>query len=135
MTPTTGDLSFFFKIVHGRLKGLTGAYIDDIIGDGDREFEEKAKLTGAPFKSKAREYDHFQFVGIQIKTTSDRYSMNQEQFARMITVLSDGCTFSEFRSKRHELAWLTHTLPDLSSAVNLCIPRVFYNTFLRSFTG
>lgn len=35
MTSTTGDLSLFFKIVEGKLKGLTGVYLDDTIGAGD----------------------------------------------------------------------------------------------------
>ena len=36
----------------------------------------------------------------------------------MISPFSKHDTFSEFRSKRHELAWLSPTCADLSAAVN-----------------
>lgn len=41
MTPSTGDMSFFFQTVKGKLEGLTGAYVDDSIGTGDKDFEER----------------------------------------------------------------------------------------------
>ena len=39
MTKTAGDLSLFIKVVDGKLRGMTGAYVDDTIGTGDEEFE------------------------------------------------------------------------------------------------
>lgn len=67
MTPTTGDLSLFFKVGECKLKGMTGAYVDDTIGTGDRAFETESKATGDRFQSKVREVGNFQFAGIQIE--------------------------------------------------------------------
>lgn len=117
MTLTTGDLSLFFRVVEGKLRGMTGAYVDDIIGTGDAAFEKESEVTGERFQSKARETGNFQFAGIQIEKEGG-YLMHQERFALKIKPLSKQCTFPEFRSKRHELAWLTHTRPDIAAAVN-----------------
>lgn len=119
MTPTSGDLSLFFKVVKGKLCGLTGAYVDDTIGAGDAQFEQDSKATGLRFQSKDRENDNFQFAGIQLDKLEDGFLMHQERFARKISRLSKDCTYAQFRSKRHEQAWLTHTRPDISAAVNL----------------
>lgn len=119
MTPTTGYLSLFFKSVHGKLQGLTGAYVDNTIGAGELQFENESMATSERFQSKERENDNFQFAGIQLEKRADGYLMHQERFARKIKLLSKDCTFSDFRSKRHELACLTHTRPDIAAAVNL----------------
>lgn len=119
MTSTAGDLSLFFRVVEGKLRGMTGAYVDDTIGTEDAKFEKESEATGERFQSNARDTGSFQFAGIQIEEEEGGYLMHQERFALKITQLSKQCTFSEFRSKRHELAWLTHTRPDLAAAVNL----------------
>ena len=119
MIPSTGDLSLFFQTIRGKLAGLTGAYVDDSIGTGDARFEEKSRLMERKFESKAREYENFKFAGIQIERTEDGYMMHQEKYAVSLTPLSLDCTFKQFRSRRHELAWLKHTRPDLCAAVNL----------------
>ena len=31
ITPTTGDLFLFLKVVYGKLRGLAGAYVEDTI--------------------------------------------------------------------------------------------------------
>lgn len=119
MTSTTGDLSLFFKVVEGKLRGMTGAYVEDTIGTGTKDFGEESKATGDRFQSKAREGGNFQFAGIKIEEMEGGYLMHQERFASQISALSRQCTFSDFRSKRHELAWLTHTRLDIAAAVNL----------------
>lgn len=40
--------------------------------------------------------------------------MQQTEYAHKIQLLNKGCTYEEFRSKRHELAWITHTRPDVA---------------------
>lgn len=68
MISTTGDLSLFFKVIEGKLRVMTGAYVDDTIGTGNEAFEKKSELTGGRFQSKDREIVNFQFAGIQIET-------------------------------------------------------------------
>lgn len=98
---------------------MTGAYVDDTIGTGDKAFEKESEATGDRFQSKPREVGNFQFAGIQIEEINGGYLMHQQRYAQRIPPLPKHCTFNEFRSKRHELAWLTHTRPDISAAVNL----------------
>lgn len=119
MTQTTGDLSLFFKAIEGKLRGLTGAYVDDTLGAGDTAFEKESEVTGERFQSKAREEGNIEFAGIQIEKEEAGFLMHQERFALKISPLSKECTFTDFRSKRHQLAWLTHTRPDLCAGVNL----------------
>ena len=45
--------------------------------------------------------------------------MHQERYCLKINPLSKDCSFKDYRSRRQELAWLHHTRPNISSAVNL----------------
>lgn len=71
MKPTCGDLSLFFKTVEEKLKGISGAYVDDTVGTGDVDSEKESGSTRERFQSKARETDNFQLTGIQIEKTAD----------------------------------------------------------------
>lgn len=55
MAPTSGDLPFFLKTGEGKLKGMTGAYVDDTIGTVHIAFEKESLLTGERFQSRERE--------------------------------------------------------------------------------
>lgn len=50
MMKTAEGSSFFFRIVDGKLRGMTGAYVDDTISTGDKTFEEESKMTGERFQ-------------------------------------------------------------------------------------
>ncbi len=119
MSCTAGDLSLFFKVVHGKLAGITGAYVDDTLGAGDEDFQKESEKTQEKFESKPREFDNFVFAGIEIEKTEDGFLMHQERYAQKIDLLSKDCTFSDFRSKRQELAWLVNTRPDIAASTNL----------------
>lgn len=41
--------------------------------------------------------------------------MHQAQYDAKIETVEKGCTFERFRSRRHELAWITHTRPDVAA--------------------
>lgn len=79
MTPTAGDLSFFFKIVRGKLQGMIETHVDDTIGAGTGRFADESRITERQFESKARQYDSFTFAGIQVEKTSTGYLMHQEK--------------------------------------------------------
>ena len=118
VTHTTGDLSLFFKVVHGKLACITGAYVDDTIGSGTNSFEKESRLTEQRFRSKAREYDSTTFVGIEVDRTDYGFLMHQKHFARKIKELPLGSTFTGYRSKRQELAWMVHTRPHIAPGIN-----------------
>lgn len=119
MMPTAGDLSLFIKKIHGQLHGIIGTHVDDTLAAGNNSFEEHSRKTERTFESKARTYTPFTFAGIEIEDTKDGYVMHQSKFAVKINFMPQNATFPMFRSKRQELAWLTHTRPDVSADVNL----------------
>lgn len=121
MTPATGDHSLFFKTFKRKLIGLIGAYVDDTIGAGNRQFMEESKISGQNFQSKPRTHNNFQFAGIHFENIEEKYLLHQKSYARRIRLLSNGCRFSEFRSKKQELAWHTLTWPDLAAVVNQAV--------------
>lgn len=88
-------------------------------------------VTEKLFKAKEREFNSFTFAGINIKKEGKNYILNQESFANNIQSLSTDCAFSTFRERRHELAWLTHTRPDLCAAVGF-LPQITEKQFNRA---
>lgn len=120
MTPTLSDSELFFKVINGEISGLIGTYVDDSISAGNKTFEECSTITGKMFESKGRQYHNFKFAGMEIETIEGTgYKIHQKSFAEKISTLPNDSCFSEFRSKRQELAWLVNTRPDLACAVNL----------------
>ena len=63
--------------------------------------------------------ESFKFSGVEIETIENGFRLHQKSFAESIQQLSLDCSFSDFRSKRQELAWLVNTRPDLACAVNI----------------
>lgn len=118
MTPTALDVSLFFKTVRNQLSGLTGVYVDDSIHAGDVTFFKETDKTMAKFESRPRDMDKFTFAGIEVDTTPFGIRLHQRSYALKITSLSADCSFTDFRSKRQQLQWLTHTRPDIAYAVN-----------------
>jgi hypothetical protein len=62
---------------------------------------------------------HTKFAGVNIQTTANGYDLDQIDYISEITLLSNDCTFTEFRSKRAQLSWITHTWPKICCAVNM----------------
>ena len=79
MISTAGDLSLFFKMVNGKLPGVTGAYVDDTIRTGTDEFTKESGKTGRRFESKPRKFDNFTFAGIQVERFEGGFLMHKEQ--------------------------------------------------------
>ena len=77
-----------------------------------------------------RDFGSFTFGSIQVDPIEDGYIMHQERYCMRLQLLPKDCTFADFRSRRQELAWLNHTRPDLSAAVNL-LAQVTENMFTR----
>ena len=119
MRPTAGDLSFFFKVLHGKLQGVVGTYVDDTLCAGTKYFENESEITARMFDAKKREYEKFTFAGVQVEPTDDGYLLHQEKYTLRLQLLSKDCTFADFRSRRQALAWLTNTRPDICAAINL----------------
>lgn len=116
MYSTACDLSLFFKHVQGSLQGLLATHVDDTLSAGNKAFEESTQVTSQRFDAKPREYENLTFAGVTIKTNPDgSRMMHQAQYAKKIETVEKKCTFERFRSRRHELAWITHTRPDIAA--------------------
>lgn len=120
MFSTITDHSLFFKAIQGELIGAIGVYVYDTIVIGNSNFEKESKLTADKFVSSAQQEDNFKFAGMEIEFhRNGSFKIHQQSFAIKIDLLPENSTFNEYRSKLHELTWLTQTRPDVLFAVNM----------------
>ena len=78
MRPTAGDLSFFFKVLHGKLQGVVGTYVNDTLCAGRMDFEKESEITGRTFVAEKREYEKIIFAGVQVEPADDGYQLHQK---------------------------------------------------------
>jgi hypothetical protein len=98
-------------------------YVDDLLITGTKKFSEDSKCIGTRFESRERKVNKFFHTGMEIAELigSQGFTISQENYARQILLLPKGCNFSTFGSLRAKLLWLTHTRPDITSAVAFLI--------------
>ena len=118
MTPTTLDISLFFKVVLDKLCGLSGFFVDDGIHSGTEEFSEESRKIEQKFKATPRETNKFKFAGVQVDRDGDHAFIHQQEYSSHIKPLPTDATFIEFRSSRQKLMWLCNTRPDIACATN-----------------
>lgn len=129
MTTTASDLSFHFKRVQNELHGMIATHVDDTLCAGNRNFQKETLETARRFDAKSRELGTFTFAGVVITTTPDgSRTMHQYPYAKKLAVLDKKCSFPDFRSRRHELGWITHTRPDVAGDSAL-LDQVTQHTF------
>lgn len=73
LNQTTNDAAFSLKSLGDKLSGLCVTYVDDLLQAGDKDFAKLAEKTEKRFKCKPREWDSFQFSGMQLETTESEY--------------------------------------------------------------
>lgn len=73
MHPLTGDLAYFIKVLQGKLTGMVGTDVDDIIAAGNDDYQKESQITGRVFKAKDKVLDSFTFAGINIKKEGKTY--------------------------------------------------------------
>lgn len=96
---------------------MVGAYVDDTLKAGTPEFEVQAQQTESRFEAKERNYGDINFAGVRVEKEGSGYRLQQNRFINRLELLPMDAGFDEFRFWRHELAWATHTRPDLSATV------------------
>jgi hypothetical protein len=120
MEQSTGDFSFFFRKKDKELYGMSGTHVDDIFQAGKDCFRRSVlKCTADVFDSKPPEEDKFVFTGLEIDASSTDRTISQDGYIKRLKFLSNGCTFSDFRSMRARLSWTTHTRPDIACSVSM----------------
>jgi Reverse transcriptase (RNA-dependent DNA polymerase) len=119
MKNISGDMSLFYKSISKRLQGLNGTYVDDSLLAGNDNFMKLSDKTMQLFESRDREMDNNKFAGVNIVTKSAGFETQQRDYIEKLSILPTEAPFSDFRSKRAQLAWITHTRPDICCAVNM----------------
>lgn len=118
MEQATGDFSLFFKRIAGKLTGISGTYVDDILRTGTKQFEEEAtRTTGTSFDSKNPETPPLSFTGLRITENEDGRRLSQSAYISKLQLLPAAADFEMFRSTRAKLAWVVNSRPDIACAV------------------
>lgn len=103
------------------LIGLLGAYVDDSLMGGMREFQKLTELTLQRFQAKPRVLDNADFVGVRVSTVTSprpRFTLSQVTYVDQLQALPMDSRFKKFSSVRASIAWLAHTRPDLCCGIN-----------------
>ena len=117
MTVAAGDLSFFYKRINDKIHGLLATHVDDVLAAGTPSFNSDiTSKIHRRFDAKPHEHGALTFAGVTIETDEEGcYVMHQKLYAEKLKRLEKGSSFELFRSRRHELAWITHTRPDVQA--------------------
>jgi Reverse transcriptase (RNA-dependent DNA polymerase) len=114
MESTTGDPDFLFKRKGGKLIGLCAAYVDDTLQAGNSDFIKLSEQSINKFQCRPREWNNVQFAGVEIESKESEIIMHQCRYISKLKTLDKDATFSQFRSFRAKLSWITQTRPDIS---------------------
>ena len=113
MKPLRSDPVLYTLIVNGRLRGLSGGYVDDVIRAGDAHFQKVALKTREKFEMAEDKKLPCTFTGFSLSPDENGgFIQDQHQYLRKLELLPLDATFSEFRSMRMCLGWLSNTRPD-----------------------
>lgn len=115
------DLSLYAQFKNdGELDGMFGTYVDDICNAGNESFEKLSSTFEQRFDTKDRKDDDFHFSGVHIqKHENGTITVDQRAHIDRLQTLQTTCSFEDFRSERHKLAWLTQSRPDVCATANL----------------
>ena len=130
MSVSTGDLSFLFKHLNGVVQGLVSTHVDDVLAAGLESFNNEVKKINERLDAKPGETVPLTFYGMDIiETPEGSYKMCQIQYADKLHIAPHECSFALFRSRRYEMAWITHTRSDVQADVAI-LAQVTSETFL-----
>ena len=120
MKQSTGDLSLFFKRLGNKLVGISGSYVDDLLGTGTKSLNDSSTIeTNQTFETKDQTKNEIKFTGLSINGKNKTKSISQSEYIRNIELLPKTTTFDLFRSMRAKLNWISNSRPDISCAVSM----------------
>lgn len=117
MKTLDSDHSLYYKIIDGHIAGLSGTYVDDCIQTGTEDFDELTDKTATKYTVKAKEYGKGKIIGIEYEPVEDGIIVKQGGYIRKLKPLPEDCSFSDYRSKRAQIAWVQNTRPDIAFEV------------------
>ena len=119
LVPSKADPSLYFAFTDGTLSGINGSYVDDLLRAGTESFQEACKHTHRRFETSGDEIPPFTFAGFNISCSPDGFlSMDQLFYMKKLEEIDFSSSYSDFRSMRMKLAWLSNTRPDLQFEIS-----------------
>lgn len=119
MEPTIRDAAMFFRKREGKVIGITGANVDDLLSAGTKEFESITNATLKTFESNLRVHKSFDFYGAQVRTMLMHLEVSQKYYAHNLMMIDTTVTFDvTFRKHRALFSWVTNTRLGLAYRCN-----------------
>ena len=114
MTPLDTDPALYYLVMDNSLAGLSGSYVDDIIRCGTDKFKSHCRSTGKRFEMSGTETIPCIFTGFRLSHDSQNFiQIDQRQYIQKLRPLPEDGTYKDLASLRMQLAWLSHSRPNL----------------------
>ena len=114
MKPLDTDPALYHLVPDGTLVGLSGSYVDDMIRCGTQEFRRHCLSTNNRFDMADDEILPCTFTGFRLSYDSHHsVQLDQHRYVKMLRPLPEDGTYRDLASLRMQLAWLSHSRPDL----------------------
>jgi hypothetical protein len=130
MQQATTDFATFFSTLGKRLCGMLTSHVDDLLIAGTTEFcrdfrcELEKQLQVKPTATPPMTH-----VGFNVHAKP--YSLDQTDYICTLPIFPLQATYSDYRSPRARLAWVTHSRPDICAAVAIAA-QITQGTFSRT---
>jgi hypothetical protein len=121
MESTIGDPALLFKRKGDKFIGLCAAYVDDTLQAGNSDFIKLSEQTNNEFQYRPREWNNVQFAGVEIESKESEIIIHQRRYISKLKTLDKDATFSQFRSFRAKLSWITQTRPAFHAQSHLLL--------------
>lgn len=113
MNPLDTDPTYHL-VNDGILTGLSGCYVDDILRCGTQEFRRHCLTTNDKLEMADDERIPCTFTGFRLSYDSHHdVQLDQHRYVEKLRPLSENGTYKDLASLRMQLAWLSHSRPDL----------------------
>ena len=114
MKPLDSDPALYHLMIDGILAGLSGSYVDDILRCGTKAFRRHCLPTNKRFEIAADEEIPCTFTGFRLSYDSRQaVQLDQCRYVEKIKPIPEDGTYKDLASLRMQLAWLSHSRPDL----------------------
>lgn len=115
---STGDCALFFRREADKLVALSGTYVDDCLQAIDKSVKDEIQnQLERKFDVRLDDKTEFIFTGLLCDVSNKKLrTLSQMHYIKRINYLPESATWSQFRSLRAKLMWITHTHPDIACA-------------------
>lgn len=112
MLTLRSDPALYINKDKGKLIGLSGTYVDDIMRVGNDQFRKLSKKTNDMFEMAEDEEIPCRFTGFKLERDNGIINLQQSEYLSKLNLMPEDATFADFASMRMRLAWLSHNRPE-----------------------